>query len=639
MNFNNSLPEWKNTGTEPSDSLKNDGFKAGYKPSANVFNWFWSLVSKCITEIQSKLSNEETARTEADKNLQQPTFTEASTRVNITSGETLSTLFGKIKKFFTDLKTVAFTGSYTDLSNKPTSMQNPNSLTLTMNGLSSSYNGSATASKSWYAPTSVGTAGYNLISNGSGAPVWQQPPYAECTTNDNVAAKTVSISNFRLVIGARIVVKFNSSHTSTEGATLNVSNTGAKPIIKFGARSFFHNGVISYAPITSSKSWSALESLELVYDGTNWVIVGSSGYTSGGRNSSVITIGSTTDEVEGRYVDYMCNQYEDAGIVIQKAIDLLPKSGGKIILLEGTYNLSTQLTHSKNIIIEGQGKGITKINTSYIFLISNLVGTSPTLHLTNMDINFLSTSNIIPNAGAFNDYDVLQIDNCSISYANTMHNTDSIFFNCKVKLKNSRISVTLPAKRYDNSHPCWWIFRDCTAEIIDTDIIFPTTSNNTLSNGVFYRCEGSMVGGFIKHIGTTVSSNHSYIEDDSTMNIIGTQIECRRFSQSETTTGNFNSLANCRIKILQAEGYFSASHINHCDLYISASVIFCAYCMASNCKLWFSAASLATLKNYCFFEACYTNQSTWIGTNGTGTSTTDTKTVSGMAAPSFRSVS
>lgn len=48
------------------------------------------------------------------------TFTEASTRANIVSGETMSTLFGKIKKFFTDLKTVAFTGSYNDLSNKPT---------------------------------------------------------------------------------------------------------------------------------------------------------------------------------------------------------------------------------------------------------------------------------------------------------------------------------------------------------------------------------------------------------------------------------------------------------------------------------------------------------------------------------------
>ena len=56
MNFNNKLPEWKNSGTEPSDSLKNDGFKAGYKPSANVFNWFWNKTGKCIKELQEKLS-------------------------------------------------------------------------------------------------------------------------------------------------------------------------------------------------------------------------------------------------------------------------------------------------------------------------------------------------------------------------------------------------------------------------------------------------------------------------------------------------------------------------------------------------------------------------------------------------------
>lgn len=48
------------------------------------------------------------------------TFTEAQTRTNIASGEGLNTLFGKIKKFFTDLKTVAFTGSYDDLTDKPT---------------------------------------------------------------------------------------------------------------------------------------------------------------------------------------------------------------------------------------------------------------------------------------------------------------------------------------------------------------------------------------------------------------------------------------------------------------------------------------------------------------------------------------
>lgn len=48
------------------------------------------------------------------------TFTEASTRANINSGDTFSTILGKIKKFFTDLKTVAFSGSYNDLSDKPT---------------------------------------------------------------------------------------------------------------------------------------------------------------------------------------------------------------------------------------------------------------------------------------------------------------------------------------------------------------------------------------------------------------------------------------------------------------------------------------------------------------------------------------
>lgn len=47
------------------------------------------------------------------------TFTEASTRANIASGESFSTILGKIKKFFTDLKTVAFTGAYSDLTGQP----------------------------------------------------------------------------------------------------------------------------------------------------------------------------------------------------------------------------------------------------------------------------------------------------------------------------------------------------------------------------------------------------------------------------------------------------------------------------------------------------------------------------------------
>lgn len=61
-------------------------------------------------------------------------FVEAATRTNIQSGSTLSTLFSKIKKWFSDLKTVAFTGSYNDLINKP-SIGNA-TITITQGGVS-----------------------------------------------------------------------------------------------------------------------------------------------------------------------------------------------------------------------------------------------------------------------------------------------------------------------------------------------------------------------------------------------------------------------------------------------------------------------------------------------------------------------
>ena len=64
-----------------------------------------------------------------------PAFTEASTRANIASGDTLSTMLGKIKKWFSDLKTVAFSGSYNDLSDKPTiPTVNDATLTIQKNG-------------------------------------------------------------------------------------------------------------------------------------------------------------------------------------------------------------------------------------------------------------------------------------------------------------------------------------------------------------------------------------------------------------------------------------------------------------------------------------------------------------------------
>ncbi len=97
------------------------------------------------------------------------TFEQASDRVNISSKEKLSVIMGKIKKYFADLKTVAFSGSYADLSNKPnlkavattgsysdlsdkptiptvpSALKNPQALTFT-GGATGSYDGSAAKS-------------------------------------------------------------------------------------------------------------------------------------------------------------------------------------------------------------------------------------------------------------------------------------------------------------------------------------------------------------------------------------------------------------------------------------------------------------------------------------------------------------
>lgn len=47
-------------------------------------------------------------------------FIVSSTRENIQTGETHQSILGKVKRWFSDLKTVAFSGNYNDLSNKPT---------------------------------------------------------------------------------------------------------------------------------------------------------------------------------------------------------------------------------------------------------------------------------------------------------------------------------------------------------------------------------------------------------------------------------------------------------------------------------------------------------------------------------------
>lgn len=79
------------------------------------------------------LKGEPGAKGEIDEN-STVQFQQAEIRDNIYSGETLVMIMGKIEKFFADLKSVAFSGSYADLSGTPdipTALPSPQSLIFT----------------------------------------------------------------------------------------------------------------------------------------------------------------------------------------------------------------------------------------------------------------------------------------------------------------------------------------------------------------------------------------------------------------------------------------------------------------------------------------------------------------------------
>lgn len=65
-----------------------------------------------------KIDEQMKTRENATDALQEPEFTVADKRENIASKEKMPKILGKIAKFFTDLKRVAFTGDYADLINK-----------------------------------------------------------------------------------------------------------------------------------------------------------------------------------------------------------------------------------------------------------------------------------------------------------------------------------------------------------------------------------------------------------------------------------------------------------------------------------------------------------------------------------------
>lgn len=189
-----------------------------------------------------------------------------------TETEMNSKLSGKANSSHTHTKS--------QITDFPSSMKNPNSLTISLNGTSQgAYDGSAAKSIN-VTPSSIGAAtsghthNYAGSSSAGGNATWANgATYANYSYNEKPtttagtgAAYTASVSGLTLVSGASFTMVPHTVSTTTT-PTLNVNSLGAKNI-----RMRLSSAPQSTAGLAAANFLAQGRPVKMVYDGTQWII-------------------------------------------------------------------------------------------------------------------------------------------------------------------------------------------------------------------------------------------------------------------------------------------------------------------------------------------------------------------------------
>ncbi len=199
--------------------------------------------------------------------------------------------------------------------------------------------------------------------------------YAICSSNASVVSKIATIQDqqeFTLFVGETIHIQFINTNTATN-PTLNVNDTGAKPLYRYGTTS---------VGITPSESWPPGTVLSITYDGTGWQINDVAPSVLG-VNALKLRVDSveetaTAASTKSDNALYQSTQAYDTATDIQSRADSgefdavtvsVDSSAGTVFL---NKNISTTLTCT---VTKGNGTDITSQVTRFTWKKKNADGT------------------------------------------------------------------------------------------------------------------------------------------------------------------------------------------------------------------------------------------------------------------------
>ena len=351
---------------------------------------------------------------------------------------------------------------------------------------------------------------------------------------------------------------------------------------------------------------------------------------SAGACQATITIGRTTSKgVSALNNSYICGNSTSDLLIFRNAINALPASGGKIVILDGVYEISEELLcHGKNVIFEGMGIGntIIKYNSNSYTVASGLIkSTSGNIVIKDIEFNInghLCSEPIdeVDNISNINNYlflgnfdnSKLLIDNCYI------HTTDNNYIDMpaggggrfiagfkQVIMNNSTMNIVFKNTTTNEDDTTWcysilcahtdYNINNCTF-IFDINNVDDFHLSPSHDMGIYHNIQNS----YFKFTGSTIRSEKATVDagNDCKINNCIIIVDAEDLIFSRSYNGK-NVYSNCRITC-RNDINLNANKVINCTISCSTMIISGAYiCIMTNNILHFtSTASTGYIKGY-----------------------------------------